>query len=223
MNGKQRSTRVDSVYTQLKRDILDTKLRPGSQIPEPELASMMGASRTPVREALIKLQAEGLVELIPRHGVRVRPVSADDMREIYGILIALEPEVAAEAALKQRSGQDFSALEKAMSEMESTLEKDDLGAWAIADDDFHRTLLALGDNTRMKQVIATFFDQAHRARMVTVHLRSDPGVSTREHRLILQAITAGQPDEARSLFRAHRERSSAGLLSLLEKARLNSL
>ncbi|MEM7060801.1 MAG: GntR family transcriptional regulator [Pseudomonadota bacterium] len=223
MVAKQRSTRVDDVYAQLRRDILDTRLLPGSQVPEPELALRMGVSRTPVREALIKLQAEGLIELIPRHGVRILPVSADDMREIYGILIALEPEVAAEAAQRQQSEQSFTALETAMAKMEAALEGGDLRAWANADDDFHRALLALGENRRMTQFISTLFDQAHRARMVTVRLRSDSKRSTQEHRKILRAITAGRPDEARALFRSHRERTAGVLLSILEETQLRSL
>ena len=90
-----KATRVSDAYDRLKAEILLGRMPPGFQAPEPEIALRLGMSRTPVREALIRLEAEGLVQLIPRRGARVLPVRAEDMREIYAILTALEPEAAA--------------------------------------------------------------------------------------------------------------------------------
>ena len=81
---------VDAAYEQIRRRILDNAWPPGHRALEQEVALALGMSRTPVREALMRLQAEGLVEVIPRHGMRVLPVSPNDMREIYQILTALE-------------------------------------------------------------------------------------------------------------------------------------
>ena len=81
---------VYAAYEQIRRRILDNVWPPGHRALEQEVALELGMSRTPVREALLQLQNEGLVEVIPRHGVRVLPVSPTDMREIYEILTALE-------------------------------------------------------------------------------------------------------------------------------------
>ena len=81
---------MDAAYEQIRRRILDIDWPPGHRALEQEVALALGMSRTPVREALMRLQDEGLVEVIPRHGMRVLPVSPNDMREIYQILTALE-------------------------------------------------------------------------------------------------------------------------------------
>src|SRR5512141_1326949 len=88
---------VDIAYQTMRARILDNQWAPGYRALEQELAQELGMSRTPVREALIRLQKEGLVEVVPRHGMRVLPVSAADMRDIYEMLTALEP-MAAELA-----------------------------------------------------------------------------------------------------------------------------
>jgi DNA-binding GntR family transcriptional regulator len=93
MNAPKRAaptSLVDAAYEQIRRRILDNAWPPGHRALEQEVALALGMSRTPVREALMRLQAEGLVEVIPRHGMRVLPVSPTDMREICQILTALE-------------------------------------------------------------------------------------------------------------------------------------
>ncbi|MCB1430540.1 MAG: GntR family transcriptional regulator [Nitratireductor sp.] len=196
---------------------------PGFQAPEPEIALRLGMSRTPVREALIRLESEGLVRLIPRHGALVLPVAADDMREIYEILTALEPEAAASLARKQPDRASLDALEAATRAMEAALRDNDLDAWAEADDRFHRTLLMLHANNRMTNFVSSLFDQVHRARMTTLRLRKPPEQSTREHREILEHILAGDAEKARKSFRAHRERAAAELLSILQSHDLQAL
>ena len=82
---------VELAYERVKQRILDNKYYPGYQALENEVAEDLGMSRTPVREALIRLKHEGLVELIPQHGLRVVPVLAEDMKEIYDVLTSLSP------------------------------------------------------------------------------------------------------------------------------------
>ena len=218
-----KQTLVDSAYERLKREILENRLPSGFQAPEPEIALRLGMSRTPVREALIRLEADGLVELVPRRGVRVLPVSPDDMREIYEILTALEPEAAARIA---RTRPDFSQLKPlfdATMDMERAIAASDLDAWARADDLFHRRLLELNNNKRLNAMVNNLYDQAHRARMITLRLRDLPVRSTEDHREILEQMAAGHADRVRDLFRDHRERAASELLSILEKYRLPQL
>jgi len=89
---------VTQAYAELKRRILDHEYPAGHQATEPDVAADLGMSRTPVREALIRLAQEGLVEVVPRRGMRVVPLSPADMQEIYEVLTALESEAAGLAA-----------------------------------------------------------------------------------------------------------------------------
>jgi DNA-binding GntR family transcriptional regulator len=218
-------TGTGGVYERLKAEILNNDLPPGSHAAEPELAQRLGVSRTPIREALIRLQGEGLVELIPRRGARIQPISPEDMREIYQILTALEPEAAANLAAQMRDGEatdeTIAPLKAATRDMEIALEAGELHDWAIADDRFHRTLLQINGNRRLEKVIGGLLDQAHRARMLTIWMRKPPVGSTADHREIQEAIAAGDPTRARTLFRAHRERAADELIALLERSRID--
>ena len=218
-----KASRVDDAYARLKADILHARIPPGHVAPEPEIALRMGMSRTPIRETLIRLEAEGLVELIPRRGARILPISASAMREIYDILTSLEPDAAARVALARHSAETLQPLHDATSDMEAALERGDLDAWAEADERFHRQLMALTGNRRLQQIVAQLNDQAHRARIITVRLREPPVRSTVEHRAILDALLAGDGPLTRTLFREHRERAAQELLAILENLRLTQL
>ena len=223
MTESKKVSRVDDAHERLRKEILENRLPPGFQAPESEIALRLGMSRTPVREALLKLESEGLVELIPRRGARILPVSTDDMREIYEILTALEAEAAALLATKQLSKKKLQGLEKACDEMEKALAKNDLESWASADSQFHRRLLELHGNKRLSSFVKTMWDQAHRARMITLRLRETPTVSTQEHREILTCIQQGNAEKARKAFRKHRERTAKELLAILESFNFSSL
>jgi DNA-binding FadR family transcriptional regulator len=101
--------------------------------------------------------------------------------------------------------------------MERALAASDLKAWAAADEAFHRSLAEHCGNRRLSDLVMTVWDQAHRARMFTLSLRPPPVRSTQEHRAILDAILAGHADAARELYRAHRERGGAELMSIIER------
>jgi len=223
MGLPEKTTRVDDAYDRMKVEILSNRMPPGFQAPEPEIAARLGMSRTPVREALIRLEADGLVKLIPRRGARVLPISTEDMREIYEILTALEPEVAARLAERKPSRNELESLIQANADMERALEEDNLDVWATADDRFHRQLLDLHGNRRLTAFANTLFDQAYRARAVTLRLRKPPVKSTKDHGEILDRILAGDAQGARRLFRRHRKRAAAELLQILENFRLPQL
>lgn len=220
---RTQSKLVGGAYEQLKAEILSNRMPPGFQAPEPEIALRLGMSRTPVREALIRLEGEGLVELIPRRGVRVLPVSASDMAEIYEILTALEPAASAQLAMRGPSALELAPLETAVRNMEEALAANDLDAWARADDLFHVTILRLHGNARLQSIVSELLDQSHRARMITLRMRKLPKNSTREHRAILESLRAGDAQETQSLFRAHRERAATELLDLLSNYKLPGL
>lgn len=211
---------VDHAYRVIRQRILDNIYPAGHRALEREFAHELNLSRTPVREALLKLQAEGLLELIPRHGARVLPVSALHMREIYEVLTALESMAAETLTRRKPTAAELRPLSEASRDMTAALKNDDLDAWARADEHFHRQLLELAGNSVLTHTVRQLWDRAHRARMVTLRLRPRPVHSTREHNAIVEAIKAGDPDVVVRLYRAHRQRASTELLAILEKARL---
>jgi DNA-binding GntR family transcriptional regulator len=214
---------VDEAYEQIHRRILDNAWPPGHRALEQEVALALGMSRTPVREALLRLQNEGLVEVIPRHGMRVLPVSPNDMREIYQILTALECMAAELLAQRQPSGKELEPLVAATKAMDKALKAGDLEAWAAADESFHKQLVELAGNRQLQATVMNYWDRAHRARMVTLRLRPKPVNSTREHRALVDRIAAGDADGAAQAFRAHRQRAGRELLAIFEHYRFAQL
>ncbi|MCL4132793.1 UNVERIFIED_CONTAM: hypothetical protein GTU68_000548 [Idotea baltica] len=177
-------------------------------------------SRTPVREAALTLAAQGLVEMRPRKGVRILALSPDDMRDIYDVLTELESLSAENAARMGYSEAELSALTKAINDMDGALAGEDLEAWAIADDQFHSELVRLGNNSRVQAIAAMMVDQVRRARAMTLQFRPLPLKSNEDHRGVLEAIRAGDADEARQIHYAHRTHAKDMLLGILEKYRL---
>jgi DNA-binding GntR family transcriptional regulator len=211
---------VDAAYEQIRRRILDNTWPPGHRALEQEVALALGMSRTPVREALGRLRNDGLVEVIPRHGMRVLPVSPTDMREIYEILSALEC-MAAELLARRLPGEDqLKPLVDATQAMDKALKADDLDAWAAADERFHRALIDAAGNRQLQVTVLNYWDRAHRARMFSLKLRPKPVNSTREHMELVERLRAGDADGAARVNRAHRERASRELLAIFEHFKL---
>ncbi len=214
---------VESAYQTMRQRIFDNVWPPGYRALEQELAVELGMSRTPMREALVRLKNEGLVELIPRHGMRVLPISADDMRDIYEMLTALEAMAAELAVHRQPSTAQLRPLLDACRDMERALKVDDLDAWAAADEAFHRHLVTLSGNRLIIDAVQNCWDRAHRSRIVTLRLRPKPIHSTREHIDVVAKIRAGDARGAFDTYRAHRERATQELLAILERYRLKTL
>ena len=217
---------VDEAYQALKTAIRENVFPPGHQAAEPEIARQLGMSRTPVHEAIIRLQEEGLVQVLPRRGILICPISADDMREIYDVLIAVEGMAAAllaglpgdAAGLGRRraragDGARWSRLSSAGKLLD----------WAAADERFHQLLTERCGNRRLARIAATVRDQSHRARLFTLHLRPLPTASAAEHRRITDAIRAGDAAEAEAAARTHRVRARDALLPLLAQYGMRNL
>lgn len=214
------SSLVEAAYEQMRRRILDNVWPPGHRALEQEVALELGMSRTPVREALLQLQNEGLVEVIPRHGVRVLPVSPTDMREIYEILTALECMAAELLARRKPGDEELQPLIAATDAMDAALKADDLDGWAQADERFHAQLLELAGNRQLQNTVFNYWDRAHRARMFSLRLRPAPVNSTREHMQLVERLRAGDPQGAAAVNRAHRERANRELLAIFERYKL---
>ncbi|MEM7425574.1 MAG: GntR family transcriptional regulator [Pseudomonadota bacterium] len=219
---KQRSN-TERAIQDLRALIISNELEAGSSHLEQELATRLGMSRTPVREACLVLEELGLVEVIPRRGIRILPVSPEDMIEIYEVLTELESLAAERVARQQLSTQELAGLALAIGQMEQALERGEIEAWAEADARFHDELLHLSGNRRLIRIVQAFNDQVRRARNLTLYLRPVPHKSNADHQELYEAIARGDAAAARDLHRAHRIYARELLTALLAKHGLTSV
>jgi GntR family transcriptional regulator, rspAB operon transcriptional repressor len=201
-------------YLALRRAIRDLHLAPGEMVLEGEAAAALGISRTPVREALVRLEAEGMLRLVPRHGFRVAPLDPDGLRELYEILEGLEA-VAVDLAASRATPEQLDRLDESVREQERALAADDLVAWLAADNRFHARVAELSGNRRLEAMARSCGDQLYRARLFTHRLRPKPVASTRDHRAVAAAIRAGDGARARALHQAHRRRARDEIIAIL--------
>lgn len=207
----------------LRALIFSGALPPGSDHLEAELAQRLGLSRTPVREALTRLEGQGLVSIRPRRGARIVGLSPADMNDIYEVLTTLEAAAAGRAAQRALSDADLQPLQRAIDAMDAALDANDLEAWAEADDAFHLALVAASGNARMVEAAQLYADQVRRARMMTLRLRPPPTRSNNDHRAVLAAIKAGDARAAAGLHERHRDGARLLLTDLLRAHQLNWL
>jgi DNA-binding GntR family transcriptional regulator len=214
--AQPRESLAQAAYAALKASILEGLLPPGHEAVEQAIADQLGMSRTPVHEAVLRLQHEGFLQVMPRRGVRVLPIDPTDLRETYDVLIALEGAAAALLAGRGEAGTGaIDGMAAATEAMRRALAAGDRKGWAAADDRFHRTLLDGGGNAKLARLAQTAADQAQRARSATAALRPDPTTSIAEHAAILAALRQGEPDAARLAVAAHRRRASKEILRVL--------
>lgn len=219
---KGRSNAAQAVE-QLRTRIFNGELGAGTDHLESDLAESLGMSRTPVREALLVLEGQGLVDVRPRRGVRIRPLSPDDMAEVYDVLTSLESLAVGKVAGTRWAQADLAGLSSAINKMDEALACEDLGAWADADDAFHNELVRLYGNSRVATIVAMMSDQVKRARLVTLHMRPPPLQSNADHRKLLQYILDGDVQAAQELHLSHCDRTRSLIVDLLRKHHLTTL
>jgi DNA-binding GntR family transcriptional regulator len=218
-----RLSQTHRAYLEIRRRILNNDMLPNTQYLERELAAALKMSRTPVREALMRLGEERLVEVRPRHGVRVLPVSVRDVQEIYALLAELEAMAARMLANRRLSSEELARLEQAVAEMEAALARDDLIAWAAHDEIFHGLLAELSGSSRLTHFAGMLRGQVHRARMQTLRLRPKPTGSNRDHGAIVEAIRQRDGAAAAAILRRHRQQARAILLDLFAQRGIDAL
>ena len=222
-NSGSASSNTTIAIEKLRDLIFSGQLGAGTDHLESELAAQLGMSRTPVREALLRLEAQGLLEVRPRKGVRITSLSPRDMAEVYEVLTELESLAAANAANAALKESDLAVLSKTISDMDKALADQNREEWAAADDAFHTELVRLGNNDRVRHVAEMMSDQVRRARLVTLYMRPEPTQSNYDHREVVDAIRAGDAGRARAVHRQHRITAKETLIALLERHHLSSL
>ncbi|HVL22160.1 MAG TPA: GntR family transcriptional regulator [Amaricoccus sp.] len=213
----QRRPMGELAYAELKREIIDGDLVPASQWLEEELAVRLGMSRTPVREALVRLEQEGFVQITPRRGIRVRELTRRDVLEVNEVLECLELQAVQRLAARGLGAEEMNRLDSTIAGMDEALARDDVHAWARADYAFHRLIIELAGNRHLETVATTFLDKAHRFRVKTLELRTRPRKSTSSHAATVEAIRRMDAEMALDIHRLHKRRWAREVEALIER------
>jgi DNA-binding GntR family transcriptional regulator len=174
---------------------------------------------------VIRLQNEGLLEIVPRHGVRIVPIAVSDMREIYDVLISLESRAAELLAARGASPKELRQLEDACARMADSLTRGEMEEWALADEEFHLGIVQLSSNRRLVDIVLNCWDQVHRARYFTLRLRQhpQPSKSIEEHYEIIEAVRRGDASAAYQIYRRHRERGLKEQIDVMTAFRIHQI
>ena len=183
--GFRRPNQVrEAVYRHLKDLLLSGRFSPGERLSEPLLAQELGVSRTPVREALMRLAEEGLVELVPGKGARVRVFAPEEVEEVYGVRALLEGEAAREAALRATPW-ELAELERLLQAIDEA-PREDYPEQMRRDLEFHRALVRLSGNRTLYRLYEDLLATLALARSALPTLSQDEA-TRREHRAIQEA------------------------------------
>ena len=190
----------EQVAEQLRQRIFQRELEPGSWIDELKIAEQMGISRTPLREAIKVLAAEGLVTMKVRRGAYVTEMSDKDLRDVYHLLALLESDAAAVVA-ERATVQQLQALQTLHEELERSVH--DRDQFFAVNERFHMQLLALADNRWRDQLVTDLRKVMKLNRHNSLLKQGRIAESLQEHRTIMQALHARQPEAARQALQAH--------------------
>lgn len=208
--AREHRSRADDVYQQLKRDIAEFKLVPGDRFTENELGERLGVSRTPVRQALFRLQQEGFVEVLFRSGWRVLPFDFEQFEQLYDLRMVLETTAVHRICTDDRRVDRALLQELAAIWLVPPAERStDMLQVSLWDEQFHCALVSAAGNAEMARVHRDVTDRIRIIRRLdfTKQVRID--ATYEEHAKILRAIQRRRGDQAAMLLRAHIETSQA--------------
>ncbi|MCM3668702.1 GntR family transcriptional regulator [Mesobacillus maritimus] len=216
LEGLERYRLPQRAYHIVRLAIRELVLSPGKTVLEREVAEILQMSRTPVREALVRLETEGMVRLIPRRGFIVEPIEKEALNEIYEIVETMDG-LAAERASEKITSDELDKLDSLILQQEEALLTNDLKKWAGLDDEFHNRLIQYANNKRLNVVVDIFSDQLYRARLYTIHHRPIPSRSIEEHKAVLACMRANDGAAARMVMQTHRKRARKEIIAALDR------
>ena len=194
------------VYDEIRRAIQEGDLKPGDRLIAEELAAHLHVSRMPVREAIQRLQLEGLVDMIPYRGATVAMVTREQLKQLFSVRAVLEGLASREAAILA-TAQDIARLEAMYRLMERAVQGGDTEGQLAGNREIHAILWQVTGNVLLQSMAAGLFDSIERYRLQLMRLPSIPEGALAEHREIIDAIASHDPERAERLTRAHIERT----------------
>ena len=192
----------DVVFNTLRQAILKGELEPGERLMEIQLAERLGVSRTPTREAIRKLELEGLVLMIPRKGAEVAKISARSLRDVLEVRRALE-ELAIELACQRMTEEDLGELQKAQDEFKKAIADGDAMRIAETDEHYHDVIYSGTQNAKLIQMLNNLREQMYRYRLEYIKDADKRKILILEHERVLKAIRDRKVAEAKEAMREH--------------------
>ncbi len=192
----------DVVFNTLRQAILKGELEPGERLMEIQLAERLGVSRTPIREAIRKLELEGLVLMIPRKGAEVAEISEKSLREVLEVRRSLE-ELAIELACQRITPEELTTLEEAENRFARAVEDGEVMAIAESDENYHELIYQATANDRLVQILNNLREQMYRYRLEYIKDEDRRQILVVEHEHILRAVRRRDIADAKSAVREH--------------------
>ncbi|MGI6144410.1 MAG: GntR family transcriptional regulator [Peptococcia bacterium] len=209
------------VYEALRDAIINRVLKPGERLMETELAEEMGVSRTPVREAMRKLELEGYIVMVPRKGAYVAGLSIKDITNLFEIRGALES-LAAGLAASRATKEEIEEMERSLVMEANLFKTSDVLNTIEVDTNFHELIYKASKNNRLQNLIIDLRDQIQRYRTTSLAVPGRMKFALSEHRRIVEAIAAGNVQEAQIATKEHIESAENVLLEVISKNKSQS-
>lgn len=192
----------DVVFNILRQAIITGEFAPGERLMEIALAERLGVSRTPVREAIRKLELEGLVVMIPRKGAEVAKITEKDLRDILDVRCALE-ELSASLAAEKINEEQKKELKFALLVFEKAIQSGDTAEIADKDMDFHDVIFEIADNPRLTTIVNNLRELIYRYRLEYVKDFDYHDTLITEHRKLTEAILNHEGEKAQRIMKKH--------------------
>ncbi len=192
----------DVVFNTLRQAILKGELAPGERLMEIQLADRLGVSRTPIREAIRKLELEGLVLMIPRKGAEVAKISEKSLRDVLEVRRSLE-ELAIELACHRMGEEEITELEDAQEAFKTAIASGDAMKIAETDEAYHDVIYKGTGNDRLVQILNNLREQMYRYRLEYIKDADKRQILLAEHDLILKAVRERRIEDAKKTMREH--------------------
>lgn len=205
----------DVVFNTLRQAILRGELEPGERLMEVALAQKLGVSRTPIREAIRKLELEGLVVMIPRKGAEVACITEKDMRDVLEVRGTLE-ELAVALACRNMTEEIIQELAAANKMFEAAIVSKDVVRIVDADVNFHDVIYKATDNQRLIQIISNLSEQMYRYRLEYVKDARSHSILISEHADIINKLQKKDEAGARFVINQHIYNQEKGIMRMMQ-------
>ena len=212
----------DVVFKTLRQAILKGELEPGERLMEIQLAERLGVSRTPIREAIRKLELEGLVLMIPRRGAEVAKISEKNLRDVLEVRRSLE-ELAIDLACQRIQEEELETLREAQKEFAAAVAAGDAMEIAQTDEKFHEIIYSGTGNQKLMQILSNLREQMYRYRLEYIKDANKRQILLVEHEQILKALSLRHVQEARLAVREHIDNQEITVLKNLKEQEENDV
>jgi DNA-binding GntR family transcriptional regulator len=204
------------VFNTLRQSILMGELKPGERLMEIKLANHLGVSRTPIREAIHKLELEGLVVMIPRKGATVSKITEKDLNDVLEVRCSLE-ELAVELACHKITQEEITHLKQLIIEFKEAMNGEDVTYIAKKDVEFHDVIFAATNNKRLIQLISNLREQMYRYRLEYLKNYHNHGKLVQEHKEIIKNLEDGNVTEAKKNIKSHIYNQAMAVSKIINK------